>query len=92
MGMTGPVGLKGDPGIILPAPVGKASKYAGLVALNKSTGQLEEVPWNDILNLLLQKLGFRPGDRLVVRRCDGTTEELSLDVLNEQCADEVHST
>lgn len=67
-------------------------KHAGLVAASRSTGQFEEVRWNDILTFLLQKLGLRPGDRLIVRRCDGTTEELPLDVLNEQCADEIHST
>lgn len=90
-GATGPCGPKGDSGITLPTPVGEAMEFSGLTAVNKNTGRLEEVRWDDILVLLLQKLGLKPGDRLVVRRCDGTTNDIPLDILNEQFADKIHS-
>jgi hypothetical protein len=69
----------------------RASDFKGVIA-SDNCGQFIQLPWNEVAVHLLRMLGLQPGDRLMVKRCDGPMEALSLDVLNERCADEIHNT
>lgn len=88
-GQRGETGPRGDPGIRHPVAVSK-SGGRGLVTIDGEEFQLVE--WESVVVQLLHKLGLRPGDRLIVKRCDGSTEELPLDALNAECASGVHDT
>lgn len=90
MGPPGPQGPKGELGIKLPL-IEDRTPNRGLCTVN-GRGEFVLMPWRDVVSHLLTGLGLRPGDRLVIKRCDGTAEELTLDVLDEQATGEVHDT
>jgi len=88
-GPRGNQGPRGEPGIELPLKFDLG--YRGLVTAN-DRDEFQLMTWDDVIAQLLIELGLQPGDRLLIKRCDGSVAELPLEVLNERCAEEIHAT
>lgn len=82
VGPAGPPGPRGDPGL----PTGPAAPNSVLVW---DGSRLQYAEPKSAARLVLESLGLRPGDRLLVRSVGGEEREVPLTCLDEAAVSEV---